>query len=101
MTYWMDVEAWTDVAYQLSPQEFKVYFCISMMIAHNDGTLVRDDRALARACNDPGKTLRVVHFRKQLNKLLRAGFLEMSQDGRLDSPLVRGQARRREQQPWE
>jgi hypothetical protein len=97
----MDVEAWTDVAYQLSPQEFKVYFCISMMIAHNDGTLVRDDRALTRACNDPRKTLRVDHFRKQLNKLLRAGFLEMSQDGRLDSPLVRGQARRREQQPWE
>ena len=58
MTYRMDVEAWTDVAYQLSPQEFKVYFCISMMIAQNDGTLVRDDRALARACNDPGKTLR-------------------------------------------
>jgi len=54
------------------------------MIAQNDGTLVRHDRALARACND-----------------LRAGFLEMSQDGRLDSPLVRGQARRREQQLWE
>jgi hypothetical protein len=101
MTYWMDVEAWTDGAYQLSPQEFKVYFCISMMIAQNDGTLVRHDRALARACNDPGKTRRVDHFRKQLNKLLRTGFLEMSQDGGLDSPLVRGQARRREQQPWE
>lgn len=41
MTYWMDVEAWTEVAYQLSPQEFKVYFCISMMIAQNDGTIVR------------------------------------------------------------
>jgi hypothetical protein len=36
-----------------------------------------------------------------LNKLLRADFLETTQDGRLDSPLVRGQARRREQQPWE
>ena len=35
------------------------------------------------------------------NKLLRAGFLEMIQDGGLDSPLVRGQARRREQEPWE
>jgi hypothetical protein len=101
MTYWMDVETWTDVAYQLSSLEFKVYFCISMMIAHNDGPLVRDDRALARACNNPGKTLRVDRFRKQLNKLLRAGFLEMRQDGRLDSPLVRGQARRREHQPWE
>jgi hypothetical protein len=48
--------------------------------------VVRHDRALARACNDPGKTRRVDHFRKQLSKLLRAGFLEMSQDGRLDSP---------------
>jgi hypothetical protein len=101
MTYWMDVEAWTAVAYQLSPQEFKAYFCVSMMIAQNDGTIVRHDRTLAGACTDPGKPLRVDQFRKQLNKLLRAGFLEMTQDGRLDSPLVRGQARRREQQPWE
>jgi hypothetical protein len=100
MTYWMDVEAWTDVAYQLSPQKFKVYFCISMMIAQSDGTIARHDRTLAGAC-DPGKPLRIDQFRKQLNKLLRAGFLEMTQDGRLDSPLVRGQARRREQQPWE
>ena len=75
MTYRMDVEAWTDVAYQLSPQEFKAYFCISMMIAQNDGTLVRDDRALARACNDPGKRLLVDQFRKQLNKRLHARVL--------------------------
>jgi hypothetical protein len=77
MTYWMDVEAWTDVAYQLSPQEFKSYFCISMMIAQADGTIVRHDRTLAGACTDPEKPLRVDQFRKQLNKLLRAGFLEI------------------------
>ena len=45
MTYRMDVEAWTDVAYQLSPQEFKAYFCISMRtrrtLARSYGMIVR------------------------------------------------------------
>ena len=45
MTYRMDVEAWTDVAYQLSPQEFKAYFCISMIsrrtMARSCGMIVR------------------------------------------------------------
>ena len=54
-------------------------FCISMMIAQADGgTIVRHDRTLqAGACTDPEKPLRVDQFRKQLNKLLRAGFLEI------------------------
>jgi hypothetical protein len=67
-------------------------------MARSCGTIVRW-RVLAMI---PERRSYVVdHFRKQLNKLLRAGFLEMIQDGGLDSPLVRGQARRREQQPWE